>query len=659
VFSLRLITGFLISLFLCVPTLQASAASQMISLSQLGYSQDITVKGSTTQTSFYFPLPKADIQGTSSLSLYLEPSAYLNAGSTFTIFLNDQAAASFTAGQLRQNPLVKLSLPTGAIAARGLSVRINTGMFTSNELCVDYRRGYLFYTLRNQSNLMLNLTPPVPKTIPDFFAGLYQGLAVVLPEAPTREEIAAGIWLYAALQKSYQYQNIQLIIGKPQVLPANLPQIWLAQRSRLPQNLQSPLDNLYLAKPDTLVVTATEVSDLSQITRQLLSLPAFTALPATRSTVNVSGQAPNASFQDRIYFGNFAAQEGISMVAMDFPVYPSQLSALPKSLGIHLEGHYSPSPINGRPVRLDAFFNHNLIHSEVLDNTGVLNKDINLPENINLKARNQLSLQLSYPEGENDCAVLGPLENAQISSSSYYVGTRSLNRERLTWDSVGMLFNRSGIILLEDNPTAELIKAAAQAMVFLNSQLPENQFCTPEIRFLSEYKAPIATDYILILVENGILPEDLAKGLPLQFGQSSTVFQTGGQTSKFTYQSGSAVVVGQIGQYQGIPMIVFHSLQAAQKFSEALYTLVKSFESGTPGGNIYIYNDFPAFSSTLPPGTPERQGLTRFFSLPWNLYEQAYRLAGDYYRFLFLAILVLLAFLVFRSMAYSRKKRKQ
>ena len=44
----------------------------------------------------------------------------------------------------------------------------------------------------------------------------------------------------------------------------------------------------------------------------------------------------------------------------------------------------------------------------------------------------------------------------------------------------------------------DLIKAAAQAMVFLNSQLPAGQFATPQVRYMSEYTDPISADYIMV-----------------------------------------------------------------------------------------------------------------------------------------------------------------
>ena len=76
-------------------------------------------------------------------------------------------------------------------------------------------------------------------------------------------------------------------------------------------------------------------------------------------------------------------------------------------------------------------------------------------------------------------------------------------------------------------------------------------------------------------------------------GQSSTIYQTGGQTSVFSYKNNIASVVGQIGLYKGIPLIAFHSTSAAQKFSEAMYALNKSYETAAPSGNLYVYSDAP------------------------------------------------------------------
>lgn len=634
----------------------AQAANQTLPLSSLGYAGDLLVKGANTQTSVFFPIPKADILNSSSIDLYLEPSPYLNNGSTFAVFLNEKPAANLTAGQLRHNPLVKLPLPSGAIAARGVNVSIRTGMFANdNNLCVDYRRGYLFYTLKNTSNLMLDLTPPAPKTIPDFFAGLYQGLVVVLPPVPTLEEIQAGIWLYGAMQKSYPYQNIRISLGTPQGMPPNLPQLWVGERAHLPLNLQGKDENLFLASPDKLIVSADSGSGLLQASRQLLTLPVYAVLPILQSVID-STTPQGAALPERIYFGNSGVQEGFTTISMDFPLYPGQLAALPKSLGLHLEGRYSPSTVAGKPARLDVYLNRTLLQSMVLDDSGILNRDINLPEGFRLKGRNVLSVTINYPEDEENCAVQGVGENAQLLASSYYVGLRLVDRDQLAWDNVGMLFGRNGLMLLENNPSAEVIKAAAQAVHFLNSQLPPNQFAFPEIRWVSDYKEPVAADYILAITGGG-LPEELIKGLPIRIGESSTIYQSNGQVGRITFRAGNATVIGQVGNYQGIPLVVFQGFQAQQRLSEAVYSLIKEFDKGSVTGNLFVYDGNPAFFSTLPPTNLEREGVLRFFSIPWNIWEQIYRFAGSYYKLMFLAILAILMFASFRWLLQHGKKR--
>ena len=64
----------------------------------------------------------------------------------------------------------------------------------------------------------------------------------------------------------------------------------MAERSRLPQKLSSPQDNLFLAQPDKLVVTASDGGELLETTKQLMSVPLQAALQVARSAVNVTGQ---------------------------------------------------------------------------------------------------------------------------------------------------------------------------------------------------------------------------------------------------------------------------------------------------------------------------------------------------------------------------------
>ena len=636
----------------------AAAVTHTVPLSGLGYDSDLVVKGAETYTEVFLPLPKADYQPSSSVNLYLEPSPYLNPQSVFTVFLNDQPAGMISAGQLKGGTPLRYPLPAGATEAQGVKIAVRTNMYETQDICGDYARGHLFYTLKNNTRLQLAFQPVPVRTVGDFFAGLFQGVAVVLPAKPGFDEMTAAAWVYALVQKTYPHLPVRIMFAGE---TSPLPQIWVANRNHLPLHLLQPQSNVYVANSQTLVITADQDDQLKNTVRQLAFMEALRAAP---SASLVLGQMPAPAAPapaDKLHFGNATAREGTGMLTLDFSLFPALLSTPPQSLSIYLAGKYTPVSASQRSARMDVYFNRILVYSEILDNSGEIRARFNLPGVGGMLSKNNLSVQFRYEDNSGkSCDVKGPVNSAQIFTSSYAIGQKSADPSRLTWKNVGIYFNQGGLIFVDDQLNRDLIRSAALLTLFINRQLPEKHFVFPEFLPLSRFRETGKAGFLAVLAAAGSVPEEMQKDLPLRIGADATVYNGEGQSLVFRYQAELPSVMAQLGQYKGIPLMIFAANVNTSALPDALYRLASLRYAAEREGNLYVFDGNGRFFSNRP-SLPEVVGDNMAGTIwervaPGNLWEQLQRWVQSHYK-LAAGLAALLLALAAGSNLIGRKKR--
>ncbi|MDU4959572.1 MAG: cellulose biosynthesis cyclic di-GMP-binding regulatory protein BcsB [Sporomusaceae bacterium] len=626
---------------LCAPV---NAATQVLPLSRLGYNTDITVTGAVSVYRASFPLPAGSLLPGSFLQLQLEPSSYLNPASSFTFLLNGVPVMTESAGRLQRDPHILLPLPADALNTKNLQLAIHANVYASDRICADYRRGQLFYRLRNTSAISLQFEPAPVKTIPDFFRSLYNGLAIIIPDQPTLGELTAGAWAYGILQKELPHYPIQLLRAAERDRLPHMPRLWIGSKQHLPPVLTQAGTDVHLPFANALVITG---ADDAALKRNLQSLPALLRLDSLPVTAVDTEQASAAAAAPKrlIRFGNNSVQEGIVRIPLDFPLYPGELATLPETLAFQLEGSYTPPQRSDYAVRLDIYFNRSLIHSELLDHSGQLRKEISLPKHLRLKSRNMLSLELRYPEIDGICDVKGPLQSAQLYHASYMSGQGRFAADMHSWDSIGMTFSRNGLILLDDPAAAEAPAIAAKLALLVNRQLPDGRYAFPEFAALAELPNS-RSDYMLVAALADNLPPGLQTGLPLT-GQSGETFRKS-QGLRYLHPDNASSVTGQIGVYQKTPLAVFSAAHSRQALSGLLDLL--NTEAGSAGfsGNILFYNGGTALTfldSRDPEAGLPQPGPAAAVAAAW---QRASSLVEQYPKLVFLTTAVLLTALLLR-----------
>ncbi len=592
----EIVASILLLLMLYAP-LPAEAVANTFTLKQLGYADDITVIGAHSDFPVTLPMPRVPLLPGSTLNLIVEPGKFLNDNSTFTFYLNDKSLAIYSAGQLKAKPNVQLTLPSNIGMLGPAKLTISSRVYATDHICVDYQRGYLSYVLRNSSSITYNFNSPAPRTVAEFLATIARGVVVIIPDKPSPAEITAGAWAYGILQRYYSHLPVKFAFEKERGQYEGIPRVWVASKGHLPAAMSSYGDGLHLPFPDTLLITANDGDILGQMVRQLISPEILAAIPSASINISVQNQVENKDKENnKVYFGNNTSQSDILTVGVDFKLYPALLEEVPGSLKIRLQGRYSPSNIAGKQARLDVFANRTLIHSELLDDSGILDKEINFPPSVPIRARNALGLEFVYPFETANCKVDGISQTVQILKSSYFQGRDHLSFDQFNWQNIGILFNKKGAIVISDNTNDDVIRAVAETVAWMNSQLPTGAFALPSV-YAKDFNPAAKPAYVILLGLVDEIPEEYQGGIPLQRTKNYTIYKKDDQSVIYKYQPAVNTVVGQVGHYKDIPMVSISANLQVGILAEALRYLQETKNYDTLAGDILVFNSGPQMLS--------------------------------------------------------------
>jgi hypothetical protein len=583
-------------LVLTLAAVPARAVNRNISLDSLGFEQDIWVGAPASSFVAEFPLPPLARIQSASVMLSLTPGPQLNQDNLFLFYFNDRLVGAKTARELRREPNFTLNLPMVAAAAPLARLRIQSNLYISEDRCRDLFTGGLFFTVHKNSALQVNYDLRPARTVADFFDSLQQTVLVVAPDGAELSEITPSAWAYALLRKQFPYLDVRLVRAAdlPKLPP--VPRIWVGLASRLPAYFKNAAAGVTLMDPNTLLISAVDVPALKSYVRELAELPIFALNPAASQALSVQPAGISESDPvEAIPFGNHYAQDGIEVVPVDFPLYPALLAKPPERLGLHIEGTYTVSSDSLRPVRLDIFMNNNLVHSTAMDQTGQFKKDVLLPDALELQTRNQLSLQFRYPENPGQCRLRGRVQSAQIFPQSYMWGAGQYRFERFAWNNIGLFFNRLGSIMIDTELGDQLLPVIAESAYFVARQLPPGHYAFPELLSLTA-AAPVG-NYVLAVGLADRIPQAFQERMPVSVGRNFTLYRRQNRTTLFEYQAIENLMVGRIGDWNGVPLVVLSVNRDAALLSSALRRLNRGRQYDELTGNLLVYRpDTPVFS---------------------------------------------------------------
>ena len=566
------------------------AVTRTIGLESLGYETDIVVSSPYSSLTLEFPVPRLARMRSAVAMVTLTPNTQLNGENIVFFYVNDKLVETKSVKEIRQRRTFTLNLPIEREFQDSLRLQIKSSLFITDDLCRDYYSGGLFFTVHKDSRLQMTYDMMPVQTVADFFGSFQQSLYVVVPETAVLPETMPAAWTYGILRRIYPHLDIQIVkaselAGKPPV-----PRIWVGLRNQLPAYFNKTQAGIALADPNTLLISAADTPTLGQLVKQLADLPVFPVNPAASQRVKIQPMdTPAGKATEAVSFGNSAVQEGILLVPADFQLYPALLSKIPERMGLRLEGSHVVSYEPARPVRLDVFFNNNLVHSSVLDHTGRFSRDILLPSGLELFARNNLNVQFNYPEEPGVCRVRGKVQSAQIFPSSYMWGAGLYKNKDFTWQNIGLFFAGPGTLLVDEKLGNTTLRLVAETVFMMNRQLPVGVYAYPMSQPLSVQTSVPPEQYVVVVAVTGNVPPIFQDKMPIALGRDFTVYRKETQTTLFEYQANVNAVVGRIGANGNHPLVVISANIEGAMLTDALRFLNRSGNYEGMIGNVMVF----------------------------------------------------------------------
>ena len=571
---------------------QGEAISRNIGLDVLGYDADISVSAPYSSLTLEFPVPRLAKIQSATAAISLTPNAQLSAETIFFFYFNDKLVETRTVKELRQRKTFTINLPLEREYQETLRLQIKSNMFISDDLCRDYYSGGLFFIVHKDSRINLNYDMLPVRTVDDFFGSFQQSLLVVAPNEATLDEYTPAAWTYGLLKKTYPHLNIQFVRAAELASLPPVPRIWVGVDTKLPTYFKSAVAGITLVDPNTLLISAPNVDKLKQFVQQLADLPVFSLNPtnAKRIAVTPVENPAGKPIEEAISFGSANVQEGILVVPAFYRIFPALLDKIPERLGLHIEGSHSVPFSVARPARLDILVNNSWVHSSSLDQTGMFKRDFLLPDSVELRAQNNLSIQFHYPDEQGQCLIRGKMQYAQVFPTSYAWGAGAYRPSQFSWANIGLFFGRKGVVLLDQKLGANSYKVAGEIAYFLNRQLPPGKSAFPEYQALGQQSDFPGFSYMIVAGMTDSVPTSLQDNMPISLGKNFTLFRKTTQTTLFEYQPQVNSVVGRIGDYKGAPLVILTANLDGGMLADALKFVgaEKNYDSLT--GNVMVFH---------------------------------------------------------------------
>lgn len=466
-----------------------------ISLSDIGYSGELTLQGVNSSHTFYFPITNAEtiIPAGSVIELKVEFSPAFPKRSFLRVMVNSNLAYTFILGdELRST--FRIPIEEGWISSGDKFIKITVSAHPLMEKGFRYSVSDLWVNVLPSSyvNVAFYNGLEEPLNISGFFSFLKgeKRVTIAIPSLPSAEEAASAIWVYSYLKKEMAEDAIINVVEflsrdveswVPYILETNL--VIIGKGITYGRALETP--NLKLIEDKQIVSDGKE-----EIKRVLLITGENDDLVQRSARGFLEDAIRDSSFGDALFvkkriklpeesgfnsekqklslkeLGFFPFQvEGVGKKRIDMAFSLGTYPRLPKNVNFIVFGEHTPVKSGEGRGFLNIYLNGFLAESVKLSDDKIDGHRIALPSYL-LGRENTLGIEFSYlPLNENSAKLndfRGAIYDTSYIQASGRDGAEALF-EYLPWILTSFGFQ----IYFRSSPTFEDIKIAGELLYLL------------------------------------------------------------------------------------------------------------------------------------------------------------------------------------------------
>ncbi len=203
--------SFIIFLTLAIALrLPVFAASQMVTVRQLGSPGDPAVRGDRPTLNFYLPVFRSvravRFRATLSVSPAVDPN------STITVSSGGTPQWSTSVENIRKHPVIDIPLPLPQSPSRTVDVSI-AGAFAhiGDDICSRYDPSSLYLIVKRGAGFVVD-SEPLPSTIAGFLEVYSGDVAIVAPPGSSSERLRTAVQLAYQVQQLYRWRGAGVVL---------------------------------------------------------------------------------------------------------------------------------------------------------------------------------------------------------------------------------------------------------------------------------------------------------------------------------------------------------------------------------------------------------------------------------------------------------------
>ena len=465
-----------------------------------GY-KDISLAGMSNATVYYLSVQPHDNLNNGRIVLLLKTSQILNTNTSHLVcYINNYPV--LTVRVQGSDSLTKVVLPVSSQSLtddhRFVQLKIQTYLGFNDDYCsADPDNPTLWVTVQKESYIETGLQETENYT-PSIKESLAQFSQIQISDLLKEQDVLTSGVVYALLKQ--MNRNAAITIGTYRQQDVLYNTVVAGVWGDLPESVVKEMPELNNGQG---LIYLYPSNGLDSSGRKIMVITGKDeagyqkALSALLNTNLINGSFSGRLLIDKIYPGTVAKDNsillleelgneetgrltGLNILTTEYSFNLADYGKFPRDVQLHLECAYTPVMANERAY-INIYLNQNLVYSVLLNNSGSLIGDIDLPINY-LTSANKLSFEIHYPK-EGMCR--SHKNTAEIKQELSYLNfSGELHPDFTSFRQFPINFRGNNTALIVSPAFhATALKAVGEIISYLNPSSSRAEFILPELHF--------------------------------------------------------------------------------------------------------------------------------------------------------------------------------
>lgn len=422
--------------------------TEVISLKDIGFSEDITVEGTSPYFEFFFPRYDTFAGGKAVFNLTISPLVKEDE-SNIALKINKTPVKLFKLKDVGYAPKIEFSIPNQKNKT-AIRLSLEGNLKSGKNICDDINTRNIYMKIDVKNSKFYVLRDLRKRNIKNFFFDYAKNYYV-----SKLDNDSLKLFYYIPSTVKWFKTDVKTI-GNVNLNGSEGKIIHSTSNGKV--YVGSNNNQLFLGNPD--IISENSIKSL-----------------LVKEVSNSNLNERKTSFEDRIlpfsYFGyKTTTTSGVGVLTFLIPIYTSDLGGLPDNLKMKLYISHSAIDKHDR-ASLEVYFNNALIYSHRLKEAVVERKGylVEVPKDIIQAGLNKVEVKVNYYPSSDKCVGAVPKINLTLFDDSYIYWNSEIKDASSIRDFINLVNGNVAVIVEDENfkqPASQFLKVLGQTNPNIN-----------------------------------------------------------------------------------------------------------------------------------------------------------------------------------------------